>query len=189
MFPMISDVGEVKAAIALLHEVQDQIRAEGLHMAEHLETGVMIEVPSAALCADLIAPHVDFFSIGSNDLIQYTLAIDRGNDKVANLYQPAHPAILRLIQMIVDSAHKNHIWVGVCGEMAADVSMAPALIGLGIDELSAGAGLVPRVKRAVQSLNFQECRQLMETLLAGPDAAENQAKLNELARRLYPEIL
>ncbi len=189
MFPMISDVGEVKAAIDLLHQVQDEMRAEGQLVSSHLETGVMIEVPSAALCADIIAPHVDFFSIGSNDLIQYTLAIDRGNEKVANLYQPAHPAILRLIQGVVEAAHKNHIWVGVCGEMASDVTLVPILIGLGIDELSAGATAIPRLKRAIQTLNFAECRELAARQVNRSDVAENVKELGELARRLYSEIL
>jgi len=150
---------------------------------------VMIEVPSAALTADILARHVDFFSVGSNDLIQYTLAIDRGNENVAGMYQPAHPAVLRLLQTVVEAAHRNNIWVGVCGEMASDVILVPALVGLGVDELSAGAASIPRIKRAIQSLNYEEARQLVARCVLNESAADNQAELEQLAKRLYPEIL
>jgi len=149
----------------------------------------MIEVPSAALTADILARHVDFFSVGSNDLIQYTLAIDRGNENVAGMYQPAHPAVLRLLQTVVEAAHRNNIWVGVCGEMASDVILVPALVGLGVDELSAGAASIPRIKRAIQSLNYEEARQLVARCVLNESAADNQAELEQLAKRLYPEIL
>ena len=112
----------------------------------------MIEIPSAAISADTLARHVDFFSIGTNDLIQYTIAVDRVNERIAHLYEPTHPAVLRLLKMIADAAHANKIWVGVCGEMARDVATIPILIGLGMDELSVGATSVPRVKMAVRSL-------------------------------------
>ena len=130
-------------------------------MAEKIEVGAMIEIPSAAICANVLAHEVDFFSIGTNDLIQYALAVDRVNEKLAHLYEPTHPAVLRLLKMIADAAHANNIWVGVCGEMAGDVALIPLLLGLGVDELSASATLVPRVKRAVQSLAIPECRELV----------------------------
>jgi phosphotransferase system enzyme I (PtsI) len=149
----------------------------------------MIEGPSAALTADILARHVDFFSVGSNDLIQYTLAIDRGNENVAGMYQPAHPAVLRLLQTVVEAAHRNNIWVGVCGEMASDVIMVPALVGLGVDELSAGASSIPRIKRAIQALNYEEARQLAARCALNESAEENQRQLLEMAQRLYPEIL
>jgi phosphotransferase system enzyme I (PtsI) len=189
MFPMVCDLSELLAARRLLVEVQEELRQQNVPQAEKLEVGVMIEVPSAALTADIIARHVDFFSVGSNDLIQYTLAIDRGNESVAGMYQPAHPAVLRLLQTVVEAAHRNNIWVGVCGEMAADVVLMPALIGLGVDELSAGATSIPRIKRAIQALNYEEARQLVSRCVLNESAEANQKELLEMAQRLYPEIL
>ena len=189
MFPMVSDLSELKAARQLLESVQQELRNENTTQAEKLEVGVMIEVPSAALTADILAKYVDFFSVGSNDLIQYTLAIDRGNENVAGMYQPAHPAVLRLLQTVVEAAHRNNIWVGVCGEMAADVVVLPALIGLGVDELSAGPIAIPRIKRAIQALNYEEARQLVARCIANESAEENHQQLLEMAQRLYPEIL
>ena len=189
MFPMVSDLGELKTARRLLDEVREELRQQNVPQAEKIEVGVMIEVPSAALTADILARHVDFFSIGSNDLIQYTLAIDRGNENVAAMYQPAHPAVLRLIQTVVEAAHRNNIWVGVCGEMASDVILMPALVGLGIDELSATASSIPRIKRAIQTLNYEESRQLVARCILNESAEANQAEMEQMARRLYPEIL
>jgi phosphotransferase system enzyme I (PtsI) len=189
MFPMVCDLGELKAARRILDEVREELRQQNVPQAEKLEVGVMIEVPSAALTADILARHVDFFSVGSNDLIQYTLAIDRGNENVAGMYQPAHPAVLRLLQTVVEAAHRNNIWVGVCGEMASDVIMVPALVGLGVDELSAGASSIPRIKRAIQALNYEEARQLAARCVLNDSAEENQRQLQEMAQRLYPEIL
>ena len=189
MFPMVSDLSEVIAARKILAEVQEELRLEEIPQGDNLEVGVMIEVPSAALTADCLARHVDFFSVGSNDLIQYTLAIDRGNENVAGLYQPAHPAVVRLLQNVVDAAHRHNIWVGVCGEMAGDVILTPMLLGLGVDELSAGATSIPRLKRAIQSLNYEEARRVVERFVDGDSSENNYAELLEMAQRLYPEIL
>ncbi len=189
MFPMVCDLSELKAARRLLDEVREELRQQNVPQADKIEIGVMIEVPSAALTADILAAHVDFFSIGSNDLIQYTLAIDRGNESVSALYQPAHPAVLRLMQTVVEAAHRNNIWVGVCGEMASDVILMPALVGLGIDELSAGAASIPRIKRAIQALNYEESRSLVARCVLNDSADTNQAELLQMAQRLYPEIL
>src|SRR5271156_5087684 len=189
MFPMVCDLSELKAARHLLDGVREELRQQNVPQAEKLEIGVMIEVPSAALTADILARHVDFFSIGSNDLIQYTLAIDRGNENVSAMYQPAHPAVLRLLQTVVEAAHRNNIWVGICGEMAGDVVLMPALVGLGVDELSAGAASIPRIKRAIQALNYEEARQLVARCILSESAGENQRELREMAQRLYPEIL
>jgi phosphoenolpyruvate-protein phosphotransferase (PTS system enzyme I) len=189
MFPMVCDLSELLEARRLLDEVRGDLRQQNVPHAEKMEVGVMIEVPSAALTADILARHVDFFSVGSNDLIQYTLAVDRGNENVAGMYQPAHPAVLRLLQTVVEAAHRNNIWVGVCGEMAADVALMPALIGLGIDELSAGAASIPRIKRAIQALNYEEARQLVARCVLNESAEANQREFHEMAQRLYPEIL
>ena len=133
MYPMISSVEEVIKANAILAEVKEELNREGIAHAEDFEVGAMIEIPSAALTVDIIAKEVDFFSIGTNDLIQYTLAVERVNDKIAHLYQPCHPAVLRLVKRIVDEGQKNNIWVGLCGEMAADPAMCLILLGMGTD--------------------------------------------------------
>src|SRR6202011_5652758 len=135
--------------------------AARIDIGEKMEVGAMIEIPSAAIASDMLAREVDFFSIGTNDLIQYTMAVDRVNERIAHLYEPTHPAIVRLLEMTVAAAHSNDIWVGVCGEMAAEVTLTPLLLGLGVDELSASPGLVPRIKKAVQTLNVKQCPQLV----------------------------
>src|SRR5439155_11152657 len=142
-----------------------ELRSLKIEMAEKVELGAMIENPSAGISASVLAPEVDFFSVGTNDLIQYALAVDRMNEKIAHLYEPTHPAVLRLLKMIADAGHANKIWVGVCGEMARDVALIPILLGLGIDELSVGATSVPRVKMAVRSLAVPECEQLVGEVL------------------------
>jgi phosphotransferase system enzyme I (PtsI) len=189
MFPMISGLEELRRAKAVLDECKDELRHAGVPLAEKIEVGAMIEIPSAAISANVLASQVDFFSIGTNDLIQYTLAVDRVNEKLAHLYEPTHPAILRLLKMAADAAHANHIWVGVCGEMAGDVALIPLLLGLGIDELSASASLVPRIKRAVQSLAIPECRELVEEALKLNTGSEILARCLELADKRYGDLL
>ena len=189
MFPMISGLEELRRAIAVLEECKHQLRNSKTEMAEKLEVGAMVEIPSAAICANALAREVDFLSIGTNDLIQYALAVDRVNEKVAYLYEPTHPAILRLLKMVADAAHANHIWVGVCGEMAGDVALVPLLLGLGVDELSASATLVPRVKRAVQSVTIPECRELVEQTLKLNTASEILERCLQLADSRYGDLL
>jgi phosphoenolpyruvate-protein phosphotransferase (PTS system enzyme I) len=189
MFPMISGLEELRRAKAALAECKEELHRSGVPMAEKIEVGAMIEIPSAAICANVLAPEVDFFSIGTNDLIQYALAVDRVNEKLAHLYEPTHPAVLRLLKMIAEAAHANNIWVGVCGEMAGDVALIPLLLGLGMDELSAGATLVPRVKRAVQSLAIPECRELVEETLKLNTASEILARCLDLADKRYGDLL
>ena len=189
MFPMISGLDELRRAIAILGECKEELRRAKIDMAEKIEVGAMIEIPSAAICANVLAPEVDFFSIGTNDLIQYALAVDRVNEKIAHLYEPTHPAVLRLLKMIADAGHANNIWVGVCGEMAGDIALVPLLLGLGVDELSTAAILVPRVKRAVQSLSIPECRELVEETFKLNTASEILARCLELADKRYGDLL
>jgi len=189
MFPMISRLEELRGAKAVLAECHQELRRSGVPLDEEIEVGAMIEIPSAAICANVLATEVDFFSIGTNDLIQYTLAVDRVNEKIAHLYEPTHPAILRLLKMIAEAAQAHHIWVGVCGEMAGDVALVPLLLGLGMDELSAGATSVPRVKRAVQSLALPECRELVEETLKLNTSSEILARCLELADKRYGDLL
>ncbi len=189
MFPMISGSDELRRAIAVVAECKEELRSLKIDIDEKIEVGAMIEIPAAALCANVLARQVDFFSIGTNDLIQYTLAVDRVNERIAHLYEPTHPAILRLLKMIADAAHANKIWVGVCGEMAGDVALIPLLLGLGVDELSASATLVPRVKRAVQSLAIPECQELLEEALTLNTPSEILARCLELADKRYGDLL
>src|SRR5438046_2199929 len=185
MFPMISGLEELRGAISVLAECKEELCASKIDIGDKTEVGAMIEIPSAAISADVLAREIDFFSIGTNDLIQYALAVDRVNERIAHLYQPTHPAVIRLLKMIADAAHANDIWVGVCGEMAGDVALIPLLLGLGMDELSAGATLVPRVKRAVQSLAISECRELVEEALKLQTPSEILAQCVELADERY----
>ena len=189
MFPMISGLDELRRAIAVLDECKKELRSSKIDMAERLEVGAMVEIPSAAICASVLAPEVDFLSIGTNDLIQYALAVDRVNEKVAYLYQPTHPAVLRLLKMIADAGHASNIWVGVCGEMAGEIALVPLLLGLGVDELSTAAILVPSVKRAVQSLTIPECRELVEETFKLNTASEILARCLELANKRYGDLL
>ncbi len=189
MFPMISGLDELRRAIAVLDECKEELRNCKTDMAERLEVGAMIEIPSAAICANVLASEVDFLSIGTNDLIQYALAVDRVNEKIAHLYEPTHPAVLRLLKMIADAAHAHNLWVGVCGEMAGDIALVPLLLGLGMDELSTAAILVPRVKRAVQSLTIPECRELVEEAFKLDTASEILARCLELADKRYGDLL
>jgi len=189
MFPMISGLSELRQAKEILEACKVELRDEGKPFKEDIELGIMIEVPSAVLVADALAREVKFFSIGTNDLIQYTIAVDRVNERIAHLYEPTHPAILRLIEMTVTAAHANSIWVGVCGEMAGEITLTPLLLALGVDELSASAGLVPRVKKAVQTLDTKECNRLLEDVRDLHSAAEILERCEEVARRHYPELL
>jgi len=131
---------------------------------------------------------VKFFSVGTNDLLQYLMAVDRGNERIAHLHDPANPAVVRILKTVVDAAHAAGIWVGVCGELAGDIEYTPMLIGLGIDELSASAALVPRVKKAIRSLDLTACQDLVSRALAGESAAEIYARTTGLARTRYPDL-
>jgi phosphoenolpyruvate-protein phosphotransferase (PTS system enzyme I) len=189
MFPLVSGLGEVRRAKDYLKECMDELASQGVPFDEKLETGVMIEVPSAAVIADLIAPEVDFFSIGTNDLIQYTVAVDRVNHHVADLYRPTHPAVVRLIKQTVDAAANAGIWTGVCGEMAGDIRLTPLMLGLGVEELSVGPHQVPRVRRAIRALSHSECVAMANEALKTPLSPEIMNATVGLARKYYPELL
>jgi phosphotransferase system enzyme I (PtsI) len=189
MFPMISGLEELRRALAVFEECKAELKAEGHDFDPNTEVGAMIEIPGAAMCAQRLAREIDFFSIGTNDLIQYALAVDRVNERVAHLYEPTHPAVLRLLKMTADAAHANGIWVGVCGEMAGDLALTPLLLGLGMDELSVGASLVPRVKRAVQSLTHTECQKLVEDAMELDTPSAILSRCLEMAQGRYGELL
>ncbi|MFL6515436.1 MAG: phosphoenolpyruvate--protein phosphotransferase [Chthoniobacterales bacterium] len=189
MFPMISGLQELRSAVGVLDECKADLGKAAIEYNEGAEIGAMIEIPSAAISADVLAREIDFFSIGTNDLIQYTLAVDRVNEKIAHLYEPTHPAVLRLLKMIADAAHDNDIWVGVCGEMAGDIALIPLLVGLGMDELSVGSTSVPRVKRAVQSLEVAECQNLIVEVLKLETPSDILARCLELANSRYGDLL
>jgi len=165
MFPMISGVQEVVDAKAVLSDVKEELAGEGLPYNPHIPVGIMIEIPSAVTMADILARHVDFFSIGTNDLIQYALAIDRINEHVAFMYQPFHPAILRMIRHVVEAAHAAGVHVALCGEMAGDPMCTQILVGLGIQELSMNAGSIPSIKDAVRTISAAEARALTAAVL------------------------
>ena len=189
MYPMVSSAGEVDQANALLEECKAELAAAGVAFNPAVETGVMIEIPSAALTADLIAPKAKFFSIGTNDLVQYTLAVDRGNERVAHLYEPTHPAVLELIRRTVEAGRRQGIWTGVCGEMAGQPLLTPLLLGLGVDELSVTPGAVPLVKEVIRRLRHSEARELAEAARSLSTGAEVLELCRALVRRIAPEIL
>jgi phosphotransferase system enzyme I (PtsI) len=189
MFPMISGLEELGRALAVFEECKAELKSEGHEFDPKTEVGAMIEIPSAAMCAERLAREIDFFSIGTNDLIQYALAVDRVNERVAHLYEPTHPAVLRLLKMVADAAHAHDIWVGVCGEMAGDLALIPLLLGLGMDELSVGASLVPRVKRAVQTLTFADCQKLVEQAMELDTPSAILGRCTEMAQAHYGELL
>jgi phosphotransferase system enzyme I (PtsI) len=189
MYPMVSNVDEVIRANALVEECKRELVRERVPFDEHTPIGCMVEIPSAALTAHVIAEHVQFFSLGTNDLVQYTLAVDRVNDRVAHLYQPTHPAVLKLIKSTIDAGHGRGIWVGVCGEMAGDPLLSPLLLGLGIDELSMVPSSVPAVKDVIRRVSRAESQRLAEHALAAQSAGEVMHFCRELIGRVAPEIL
>ncbi|MEJ6572702.1 MAG: phosphoenolpyruvate--protein phosphotransferase [Akkermansiaceae bacterium] len=189
MFPMVSGLREVHAAKEILQTAMDELTAENVPFDPKIEVGVMIEIPSAAMMAGEIAREVDFLSIGTNDLIQYTVAVDRVNHYVAHLYKPTHPAVIRLMELTVSAAKKQGIWTGVCGEMAGDLLVIPILVGLGIDELSVGAHKLPSIKKAIRSLSQANCSEMMKEVLIAASSPDISALSEEMARRCYPELL
>lgn len=189
MYPMISGVEELKRANQMLEEVKEELRGKGIPFAEDLEVGVMIETPSAAMTADILAKEVKFFSIGTNDLIQYSLAVDRVNEKIAYLYKPTHPAVLRLIRDIIEAGHRQGIWVGICGEMAAEPALVLILLGMGLDEFSMSAVALPEIKKIIRTVSLKEAGKLVKQVLTLSTAEEIEECARKKLLEIDPEIL
>ena len=189
MFPMITGLEEVRAARALVNEVRVELEEEGYRCDPGVEVGIMIETPAAVAIADLLARETDFFSIGSNDLIQYTLAVDRGNARINYLFEPMHPSILRLIRNTVEAGHAHGIWVGMCGEVAGDPLYSVLLVGLGLDELSISAYMIPEVKRIIRSITYDEAKMLVRKAMGLCTAAEIRHLVSAVMHERFPELV
>jgi phosphotransferase system enzyme I (PtsI) len=170
MYPMISTIEEIKSANAVLKEVEEELLKEGQAVSSNFEVGIMIETPAAAMIADILAKEVDFFSIGTNDLIQYTIAVDRMNEKISYLYNPLNPSVLRLIHRVIQSGHDAGIWVGMCGEAAGDPMLIPILLGMGLDEFSMSAGAVLHARKQIKGLPYEQMKDLANQVLTMGDA-------------------
>ena len=184
MFPMVSGLTEVKDVHAILDECRRELRDRGEAFDENMRVGIMIEVPSAAVMADVLARYVDFFSIGTNDLTQYTIAVDRVNYRVASMFRSTHPGVIRLIHQTI----KAGIPTAICGEMGGDITLVPLLVGLGATELSVGSHLLPLIRFAIRHLNYEECRRMAEMALQAEDSRTIRALSKELALRSYPNL-
>ena len=184
MFPMIASVKELVDAKKIVEDVKNELRKKKIPFNENIEIGIMMEIPSAAIMADELAKECDFFSIGTNDLIQYTLAVERGNEKVASLYTHFHPAVIRLIKYVIDAAHKNKIICGMCGESAGDELYIPLLIGLGLDEFSMNSNNVLKSRKLIRNLNYEECKKLSEDILSMVHREDIKAKLIEFNKKI-----
>lgn len=172
MFPMVISVEEVRELKSELEILKAQLREEGKAFDESIEVGVMVETPAAAVIARHLAKEVDFFSIGTNDLTQYTLAVDRGNELISHLYNPMSPAVLNLIKQVIDASHAEGKWTGMCGELAGDERATLLLLGMGLDEFSMSAISIPRIKKLIRNASFTDTQALAEQALAQPTADE-----------------
>jgi len=189
MYPMISGIDELRRSNEILREVKQELQREGHAVSDAMEVGAMIEVPSAALMADLLAAEVQFFSIGTNDLIQYALAVDRVNEKIAYLYEPTHPAVLRLIKQVITVGHAANVWVGMCGEMAGEPALALLLLGLGLDEFSASPVQIPLVKRVIRSVEYAFAKTVADEALTLRTGKEVEAFLSAHLKQVAPELV
>ena len=188
MLPMLSCIDELRETREIISSLQRQMSAEEIPFASNFPLGVMIETPAAALSAGSFAREADFFSIGTNDLIQYTIAVDRTNERVGHLYRPGHPAVLALIKNTVEAAARENIPVSVCGQTAEDILMAPLLIGLGVNELSMSVGAMPVLRRLIRQMSMNECRQLVDQALKCDSSAEVLALSRKMILRCAPEL-
>ncbi|HNT42918.1 MAG TPA: phosphoenolpyruvate--protein phosphotransferase [Syntrophorhabdaceae bacterium] len=186
LIPMVSGIEEVRKAKAIIAECMDELSHKKIAYNKDIKTGIMIEVPSACMISDMLAAEVDFFSIGTNDLIQYALAIDRVNEYVSYLYEPLHPAVLKMIKKAVDDAHAHKITIALCGEMAGEPRYVPVLLGLGLDEISMNPYAIPRAKKAIRGLDHGYCRELLEEIMKKDSPAEAELLLKNEMARLFP---
>lgn len=184
MLPMISSIDEIRAAKEIINEVKEELKSKNIKFDKNVKVGIMIEIPSAAIMAEELAKECDFFSIGTNDLIQYTVAVERGNEKISDLYTKFHPAVIRLIKMAIDGAHKSKIFCGMCGEAAADERFIPLLVGLGLDEFSMNPTKILNSRKMIRSLNHKECKKLVQEVLKMSSASEIKARLEEYKNNL-----
>lgn len=184
MYPMISSLEELLKANEILEETKNDLRSEGIAFSDKIEVGMMIEVPSAAIISDILASHVDFFSIGTNDLIQYTTAVDRMNENVHYLYNPFNPAVLRLIKMVIDNGQKAGIWVGMCGEMAGDKKMIPILLGMGLDEFSMSPISILPARKLIRTFTMERARKVWDDVSKLGKAEEIEAYMNEYMKNI-----
>jgi phosphotransferase system enzyme I (PtsI) len=189
MFPMISGIEELRQAKKVLDKAKKQLTDDGMPFNPNMEVGAMIEIPSAAMTADILAREVDFFSIGTNDLIQYSLAADRANEEISELFEPFHPAVLRFIQNVINAAHDNGIWVGLCGEMGGDPVFTMLLLGMGLDEFSMSPQVIPEIKRIIRAITLKEAQELTQEIMTLKTAWEIEHRVCEEAQKRFPELL
>jgi phosphotransferase system enzyme I (PtsI) len=189
MFPMISSVDEIRQIKKILNSVKESLRKEGKNFKEDIELGAMIEIPSAAITSDILAKEVSFFSIGTNDLVQYTLAVDRNNPKISYLYEPFHPAIIKLIKQVVENAHKNNVEVHICGELAADPMAAILFIGMDVDVLSMSAINIPEIKKLIRSISYNEANEILNQVLKLETAQNVKELLHKFLKEKAPDLL
>ncbi len=179
MFPMISSIEELRESKAILEEVKEELKRENISYNKEIEVGIMVEVPSVALISDLFAKEVDFFSIGTNDLIQYTTAVDRGNRQISHLYNQFHPALLRLIKEVIDNGHKEGIWVGMCGEAAGDPKLIPILIGMGLDEFSMSSVSILKARWIIRNISKKDMEDVVAKIINMPTATDVESFIAE----------
>jgi phosphotransferase system enzyme I (PtsI) len=189
MFPLVSGVQELRQVKTLIREIAAELEGEGVPYNKQLKIGIMIEVPSAAIIADILATEADFFAIGTNDLIQYSLAIDRSNENVSYLYEPLHPALLRLIKNVIDAGKRAGIPVSLCGEMASDPIYATVLLGLGLEIFSMNPSSIPVIKNVIRSVRYRDCRRMAEIALQKKTAQEIEEFVIESVAMRFPEGL
>jgi phosphotransferase system enzyme I (PtsI) len=187
MFPLVSGVQELRQVKTFIREIKLELDAEGKAYNPDLKIGIMIEVPSAALIADFLADEADFFAIGTNDLIQYSLAIDRANENVSYLYEPLHPALLRLIKMVIEAGKRAKIPVSMCGEMASDPIFAIVLLGLGLENFSMNPSSIPVIKNVIRSVRYKDCKRIADMVLQKRTAQEIEEFVIENVALRFPE--